>query len=68
MTDDWSLYVINQSFIHPSDKWMVCSYNHVDILIIFIYKLPHKFLNNLKALKFRKYQKNLELRDLFPSA
>ena len=30
MTDDSSLYVINESFIHPSDKWVVqlqsCSY------------------------------------------
>ena len=30
MTDNWSLYVINESFFHPSDKWVVylqsCSY------------------------------------------
>ena len=68
MIDDWSLYVINESFIHPSDKWMVCSYNHVHIFIIFIYKLPHKFPNNLKALEIRKYHRNLELIELFPGA
>ena len=47
-------YVINESFTHPSD--------------IFIYKLPHKFPNNLKALEIMKYHKNLKLIELLPSA
>ena len=68
MIDDWSLYLINESFIHPSDKWMVCSYNHVHIFIIFIYKLHHKFPNNLKGLEIRKYHRNMKLIELFSSA
>ena len=68
MIDDGSLYVIHESFIHPSDKWIVCSQNHVHIFIIFIYKFPHKFTNNFKALEVRKYHRNLELIELFPSA
>ena len=65
---DPCMYIINEPFIHPSDKWMVCSYNHVHIFIIFIYKLPHKFPNNLKALEIRKYHRNLELTGLLLSA
>ena len=65
---DHCMYIINEPFIHPSDKWMVCSYNHVHIFIIFIYKLPHKFPNNLKALEIRKYHRNLELIGLLLSA
>ena len=60
-------YVINESFIHPYDKWMVCSYNHVHIFIIFMYKLPQKFPNKLKALEIRKYHGNLKLIELLPS-
>ena len=54
MINGWSLYVINESFNHPSDKWMVCSYNHVHIL-------PQKFPNNLKASEIRKYHRDFEL-------
>ena len=66
---DHCMYIINEPFIHPSDKWVVFSYNHVHIFIIFICKLLHKFPNNLlhkfpnnlKALEIRKYHRNLEL-------
>ena len=65
---DHCMYIINEPFIHPSDKWVIFSYNHVRILIIFICKLLHKFPNNLKALEIRKYHINLELIGLLLSA
>ena len=67
MVDDWSL-LCNEGIIYPS-FWKVdglYSYNHIHIFII--YKLPHKFPNNLKALEIRKYHKNLKLIELLPSA
>ena len=47
-------YVINESFTHPSDKWMICVATIMFIYSYFIYKLPHKFPNNLKALEISK--------------
>ena len=67
MIDDYYCYAINESFIHPCDKWIVCSYNNVHIFIIFIYKLPHKFPNNLEALEIRIYYRNLKLIELLAS-
>ena len=61
-------YVINESFTHPSDKWMICVATIMFIYSYFIYKLPHKFLSNLKALEIRKNHENVKVVELLSSA
>ena len=55
-------YVINESFTNPSDKWVICVATIIVIFSYFIYKLPHKFPNNLKALEIRKNHENVKLK------
>ena len=61
-------YVINESFTHPSDKWMIYVATIIFIYSYFIYKLPHKFPNNLQALEIRKNHENVKLIEWLPSA
>ena len=61
-------YAIIESFTHPSDKWMICVATTMFIYSYFVYNLPHKFPNNLKALEIRKNRENVKLIELLPSA